>query len=393
MNPPPLDQAPAAGRGEAAVLEAADFQALLEAIQRRGYRTVGPTLRHGHFVYDEIITVSDLPRGLTDEQEAGTFRLKERDDPALFGYGVGQQSWKQFLFPPRQLLWQASRQGTGFSIVPTAEEVLRYAFIGVHACDLHALAVLDRVFLKGPYVDAAYQRRRTGAFILTASCTQVCGTGFCASLGTGPQAKAGFDLALTEVLKGGRHFFLVEVGTSRGAEILAEVPHKTAALAETAAALDLVAQAAMSMGRSIDPTGLKDLLYRSYEHPRWDDVATRCLTCGNCTLVCPTCFCHTTEDLADLTGTQAERRRRLDSCFNVEFSYLHGGSVRTYAASRYRQWLTHKLATWQDQFGFLGCVGCGRCLTWCPVAIDITAEVRAIRESDPLRQEEHHGKP
>ncbi len=144
----------------------------------------------------------------------------------------------------------------------------------------------------------------------------------------------------------------------------------------------VVAKVAQQMGRTMDTAGLKDLLCRNYEHPRWDEVAARCLACANCTMACPTCFCTTVEDVTDLTGTHAERWRKWDSCFSLDFSYIHGGSVRSSARARYRQWMTHKLATWMDQFGTSGCVGCGRCITWCPVAIDITEEVRAIRESE-----------
>jgi sulfhydrogenase subunit beta (sulfur reductase) len=136
------------------------------------------------------------------------------------------------------------------------------------------------------------------------------------------------------------------------------------------------------MGRTMDTKGIKELLYRNYENPRWDDVAKRCLTCGNCTMVCPTCFCTTVEDITDLTGEHVERWRKLDSCFTMDFSYIHGGSVRSSPRARYRQWMTHKLATWIDQFGTSGCVGCGRCITWCPVGIDITEETGAIRDSE-----------
>jgi ferredoxin len=103
-------------------------------------------------------------------------------------------------------------------------------------------------------------------------------------------------------------------------------------------------------------------------------------------MACPTCFCTTVDDVTDLTGSQAVRSRRWDSCFSMDFSYIHGGSVRSSGASRYRQWLTHKLASWQDQFGASGCVGCGRCITWCPVGIDLTEEVEAIRQDAERRR-------
>jgi ferredoxin len=201
-------------------------------------------------------------------------------------------------------------------------------------------------------------------------------------MGTGPRASSGYDLALTELLDGGAHRFLVEVGSERGAELLAELPHAAAGPGDDAAAEREVERAASQMGRELDTTDIRDLLYRNREHPRWDEVADRCLTCGNCTLVCPTCFCSSVDDTTDLAGEEASRVRRWESCFTLEHSYIHGGSVRTSGKARYRQWMTHKLASWIDQFGTSGCVGCGRCITWCPVAIDITEEAAAIRATD-----------
>jgi ferredoxin len=204
-------------------------------------------------------------------------------------------------------------------------------------------------------------------------------------MNTGPVATSGFDLALTEVIEGSRHEFVVEVGSDRGAEVMGDVPHREAAEPDRAGALAVHARTAASMGREMDTAGIKELLYRNYEHPRWDEVADRCLTCGNCTMVCPTCFCTTVEDVTDLTGEHVERIQRLDSCFTVDYSGVHGGAVRASARSRYRQWMTHKLATWWDQFDSSGCVGCGRCITWCPVGIDITEEVAAIRATEGER--------
>ncbi|MFA4902657.1 MAG: 4Fe-4S dicluster domain-containing protein [Desulfobaccales bacterium] len=363
-------------------VEARDFQHLLDALSDRGYEVMGPTLEDGQLIYGPIDKSVDLPVGWTAVQEAGTYRLEKRKTQAFFGFAVGQQSWKQFLFPPHQTLWQAERQGRGFRIIPQPEEVPRYAFLGVRACELAAMEVQDRVFLKGAHVDPTYRSRREQAFIVAVNCAhQDKGTCFCVSMGTGPRVTTGFDLALTEVLQGDEHFFVVEPGTTRGADIIKAVPKRAATKAEVDAADQAVAAIAGNMGRTLDTTGIKDLLYNNYEHPRWDEVAARCLTCGNCTMVCPTCFCHTPEDALDLGGQGAERRRQMDVCFTVDFTYLHGGSIRTTPKSRYRQWLTHKLATWIDQFGCSGCVGCGRCITWCPVGIDITAEVRAIRTS------------
>jgi formate hydrogenlyase subunit 6/NADH:ubiquinone oxidoreductase subunit I len=342
---------------------------------------VGPALREGAITYAEIGSMADLPAGWTNEQDGGTYRLTRRKDEALFGYTVGPHSCKKFLFPPVTRLWQARRNGNGFQTLEEGQESPKYAFIGARSCDLHAIAVQDKVFLQGNYVDPVYRARRKGVFVVAVNCGQAGGTCFCVSMNTGPKATFGFDLALTEVLEGQRHYFVAEVGTELGAEVLQKVPHREATAAERAAAESTVARAAAQMGRTLDTTEIKELLYHNYEHPRWDDVAGRCLTCANCTMVCPTCFCTTVEDSTDLKGEHAERWRKLDSCFTMDFSYIHGGSIRASARSRYRQWMTHKLATWIDQFGTSGCVGCGRCITWCPVGIDITAEVRAIRES------------
>jgi ferredoxin len=362
-------------------LDRQDLQLLFDALLTEGYRLVAPIIRDGAIVYDDLDNVADLPVGWTDEQDAGTYRLKRRADQAVFGYAVGPHSWKKFLHPPTLRLFQARRDANGFEVVGEKEPASRYAFIGVRACELHAIAIQDKVFTGGSFIDPVYQSRREDNFIVAVNCGQAGGTCFCVSMKTGPQATFGFDLALTEVIEEGRHYFVVEVGTDKGANILNKVSQLPAEANEIETAKQVVARTAEQMGRELDTSDIKELLYRNYEHPRWDDVASRCLTCANCTMVCPTCFCTTVEDVTDLTGDTAERWRRWDSCFTMDFSYVHGGSVRSSAKSRYRQWMTHKLATWIDQFGSSGCVGCGRCITWCPVGIDITEEVRAIRET------------
>ncbi|GEM83097.1 4Fe-4S dicluster domain-containing protein [Meiothermus hypogaeus] len=360
------------------VLERSGLLQLLQALKAKGYLTLGPTVREGAIVYDQLSRLEDLPIGYTDHQEGGTYRLRRRGDEALFGYNVGPHSWKRFLHPPILRLFRARKINGGFEFEHEAEALPNYAFIGVRACELLAIRVQDQVFLGGAYQDPHYKARRERVFIVAVNCTQAGNTCFCASVQSGPKAQAGFDLALTEVLEGDRHYFVGEVGSERGAEVLGEIPHRAALPSEVAQAEAKVAQATRQMGRSLATEGLKEMLYQNLEHPRWEQVAARCLSCGNCTQVCPTCFCTSVEDHTDLSGV-AERTRRWDSCFTADFSYLHGGSVRVSTKARYRQWLTHKLATWQDQFGMLGCVGCGRCITWCPVGIDLTEEVAAMR--------------
>jgi ferredoxin len=364
-----------------AVIGADGLDDLIAALQRRGFHVVGPRVRDGAIVYDDIESSGDLPIGWTEEQEAGRYRLERRADDARFGFAVGPHSWKQFLFPPRIRLWGARRDGNGVATIDAGPDgSTPLAFIGVRSCELHAIGIQDRVFVGGTYVDADYATRRDGAFFVAVNCSEPGGTCFCVSMGTGPRAESGFDLALTELLDG-EHRFLVEVGTERGAEVLAEIPHDRAGSADVDAATSVVESTAARMGRSMETFDLRELLLRNLEHPRWDEVAGRCLTCGNCTMVCPTCFCTSVDDTTDLSG-EAARWRVWDTCFSVDYSYIHGGSIRPTNRSRYRQWMTHKLATWHDQFGSSGCVGCGRCITWCPVGIDITEEVAAIRATE-----------
>jgi sulfhydrogenase subunit beta (sulfur reductase) len=354
---------------------------LLDGLRLRGYRVLGPTVRDGAIVYDDLLgAATELPIGWTDRQDGGTYRLERRDDDARFGYAVGPHSWKRYLFPPVVRLWRARLNGGMPEIAQDVPDE-QLAFIGVRACELHAIEIQDRVFLGGTHADADYAARRDGAFLVAVNCFEPGGTCFCVSMDTGPRVSGGYDLALTELLDG-EHRFLVEVGSERGAEVLATLPTRAAADSDLALAEATTARAAEQMGRTMEPFDLRGLLARNLEHSRWDDVAERCLSCGNCTAVCPTCFCSAVEDEVDLAGGEIERSRVWDTCFSLDYSYLHGGSVRPSARSRYRQWMTHKLGTWHDQFGTSGCVGCGRCITWCPVGIDITEEVAAIRVTE-----------
>ncbi|HVM75477.1 MAG TPA: 4Fe-4S dicluster domain-containing protein [Candidatus Saccharimonadales bacterium] len=355
---------------------------LIEGLSRRGYEVIAPTVRDGAIVYDRIFSAKELPQGYTDEQQAGKYQLKKREDAALFGYSVGPHAWKKFLFPSISCAWTAERVDGHFHIIAGEPDTTKRAFVGVRACELHALAIQDRVFLEGSYVDSAYKTRRQNVVIVAVNCTQAGGTCFCDSMGTGPRVSGGYDILLTEIPGAEEHFLLAESATPIGAEIMAELSTQAATREQIATAVDAVDHAASHMGRTLPTSGLKELLYRNVENPRWDALAERCLSCANCTLVCPTCFCSTIEDCTDLAGQRAERIRKWDSCFTTDFSYIHGGSVRATPRSKFRQWMMHKLAYWNDQFGSSGCTGCGRCITWCPVGIDITEEVRTIRDSE-----------
>lgn len=364
----------------AALLDKDGLDALIRALSGLGRTVVGPTVRDGAIVLAEISGGEDLPYGWGVELEAGRYRLRRREDGAAFAHSAGPQSWKNFLHPQRERLWSAQRSADG-EVTFAADDTgpRSYAFLGVRPCDLRAIAIQDRVLTGGAHTGRGYRGRRERAFLVAVECTEPGATCFCVSMNAGPAAGPGYDLALTEVLDDDGHRFLVRAGSAEGASVLAALPRQPADESTRAAAGRAVAEAAERMGRTTPATDLRVLMRDTLDAERWDEVAERCLTCGNCTMVCPTCFCTTTEDVTDLTGDHAERWRRWESCFDLEFTHLSGGGpVRASARSRYRQWATHKLGTWYDQFDSSGCVGCGRCIVWCPVGIDITEEAHAL---------------
>lgn len=361
--------------GDRQFIARGELQRLIDVLIERGFMVVGPTIEQEAIVYDEIRSLDDLPRSWTDEQEPGKYRLVQRGDDALFGYAVGPHSWKRFLFPPLATLATADHTPEGWLLRIPEESPPRFAFLGVRACELAAIAVQDRVFLEGGYVDPIYRARREACCLIAVQCTQAAKTCFCTSMGTGPACKGGFDLALTEIADG----FTIEAGSDLGSQLLSTLSTRAASSDELRQAADGQQRAVDQIERHLDTHDIRDLLLSNLDHPRWADVAARCLSCTNCTMVCPTCFCSSMNEVTDLAGDHVERHRQWDSCFNFDFSYMNGGVVRNSIQSRYRQWLTHKLASWIDQFGTSGCVGCGRCITWCPVGIDLTVEVAAIR--------------
>ena len=364
---------------EAGFLPRTGFQALLDALQQSGYRCIGPRPRDGAIVCDTLTRVEELPRGVHDRQAPGRYRLENDAIPRFFAWANGPQALKPLFFAPVEPLWRSERAADGAlqftSIEPPAE---RLAVIGVRACDLAALRLQDRHFLDGRYADFRYAARRANVFLIAVHCTHPAETCFCVSTGDGPRATEGFDLALSELDDG----FLVQAGSDAGRALAARLALAPVTASQRRAADGEIDAAARRQTRRLPSRNLRDVLFANLDHPHWENVAERCLSCGNCTAVCPTCFCHGDADEAALDGGHSRHVRRWDSCFTPGHSYIHGITIRAETRTRYRQWLTHKLGSWHDQYGRSGCVGCGRCISWCPVGIDITEEAAAIGGGD-----------
>ncbi len=362
--------------GSTISIEKSAFNDLLARLKNEGFETIGPRVKNGTLVYDTLDSLEQLPRGYVTEQAPGQFRLVYAGHNRYFDVIPGQQSWKQFLFPSRLELFTLNRNGQSWEAVRSEHDKKSFAFVGVRGCELAAIQVQDKAFLREDFQDAFYRSRRERVFILAVDCLHPAGTCFCASMHTGPRAADGFDLRLTEL----EEVFLLTVGSELGRTIMAGIPWEAASAFVMRNAERSAELATENMGRTLDTSDLPNAILNNLDHPHWDEVAKRCLSCGNCTQACPTCFCWDATDRADLTGTRARRVRVWDSCFNPDYSYQTGGNTRPNIRSRYRQWLSHKLGTWVQQYGTFGCVGCGRCITWCPAGIDLTREVPELRK-------------
>ena len=372
----------------------ADLQRVI-TILAEDHRVVGPQLADGAVVYRDLADVVQLPTGWIDEQDGGSYRLRQEAAAGSFDHVVGPHSLKNFLFPALDTVASFVRTEGEWKQEPVPADERPLAVLGVRACDMAALRIQDKVFLGSGYIDPAYKARRERLFTVAVNCRRAAATCFCHSMNCGPKVAPGFDLSLTE--RDG--WFACQIGSAAGLALFQRLAAAGMVLTScTAPEIDAAEKVSADLEasmharqpvensprpRSLDTTGIRDLLYANPEHPRWEEVATRCLSCTNCTLVCPTCFCSSVTEVADLSGDHVERQRHWASCFTLDHSRMHGGSVRNSTSSRYRQWLTHKLAGWIDQFDSSGCTGCGRCIAWCPVGIDLTEEVAALRHSPP----------
>ena len=388
------DASHAAGE-PARFLPAERLEDLVAALRREGRRVIGPTIEDGALRMVEIERAAELPFGWTVIAAPGQVRLERRApaDPRAgraFDTGPAWSGIKPWTFPSRVDAIRLESQPDGsVTVAVDAGPGIPTAVIGARACDLAALAIHDRVLAGGPAIDQDYAARRADLLVIAVECAFATSTCFCSSMGTGPAVTSGADVVLAEVDGG----FVARADSDAGRRLLEQLELPAAGESRVGTAMDQVAALAAAMGTPVQAEGLHDRLLANLDHPRWQSIAERCLACANCTLVCPTCFCTGTTISSDLDGRESTATRTWDSCFTAGFAQVAGGgSFRPKHADRYRQWLTHKFATWWDQFGSSGCVGCGRCIAWCPVGIDIREELAAIA-GEPAQAAAATGQP
>lgn len=347
---------------------------------KESYRVIGPKIKGRSIVFSEI-EFKDIPFGYKDHQGRGTYRLEKIDSNFLFTFSNGMDSLKRFLFPPKTEVFSFQINKKGFHIRPLKKNDSALAFFGVRACDLTALKLYDRIFLKGITRDSNYDGIRSNIFIVALNCGIPSNNCFCSSMDSGPEVRDYFDISLTEIDR----FFLIEGGSQKGKEFIKGLTLEDASSEDLIKKRDIIDLCKRDIKKNFNSQDISSLIYRNFEHPRWQETAKRDLECGNCTQVCPTCFCNSTYDRISLSEIKRYpyisgiRMRTWDSCFSRNFARVHGGNFRPSRRARYRHWVCHKMVYTKEQFGITGCVGCGRCITWCPAGIDITEEINALR--------------
>lgn len=363
-------------RTEAWLLRSSGLHELISLLAEQYDEVIGPTVVDGVIRLRPISSVHDLPSGVGDQQEANCYRLVASDDGRRFAYGPGPDSLKSIVHPVDAPVWTMRRRDGSLVVDLAPPSPSRRAVIGARACDLRAVGVLERTQTAGEHPDPSVTERRDELFVVAVDCTDPAPTCFCASAGGSPRATTGFDLALTELdTTAAGVVYVVRTGSERGRRLVEQLELEPAPVHVVDAADTAVAGAAAAQLRELPEAAF--LAVHDDGHPRWQEVGSRCTACTRCTNVCPTCFCTEADDVVHTDGS-ADRTRHWVSCFEATYWGAGGPPDGPPIAGRYHQWLRHKLGTWHAQFGESGCVGCGRCITWCPSGIDLTAEIEAL---------------
>lgn len=373
-------------------LPKASLQTLYDVLQAHGYKVVGPQVEDSAIVFKEQKQSQSLPWGWQEETSPGTYSLQHKSakskskQQSAFAWNTGPQGIKPWLFKPEQEIWRAVETEDGLRFRQSEQHIEPIAFIGLRACDLAALNIQDKHFVQGAYADPFYTGQRQQLLLIAVNCQRSTETCFCVSTGDGPEVRYGYDILLDELDEG----YLIDAKSAQGEQIIDELGISDAEHLQLQQQSQI--QKASKQQRKMPSATALQALINKLDDKRWQQIAERCLACGNCTSVCPTCFCSKQESQSYLIEKDplqenpesndknpvSSQVRLWDSCFSEKHSYIHGKTIRTEISQQYRQWLIHKLLTWQSQYGRTGCVGCGRCISWCPVGIDLVEEASAL---------------
>jgi len=353
----------------------------LEELQKE-FQLIGPVERDGGSAFAKIQSVKDLN----------------------LNYGLTMLGPQVYLYHPEERICTIQEKGGKFD-VQTLDTVPRQILFGVHSCDLHAITILDRVFLKKGMEDRNYRLWRENTLVIGFHCSHIYPQCFCASMGTGPffEPKEGYDFLLTDL---GDNYLIEtlidhpqpaspsrgreempphsrEAGRDRALKLLSSLNPAQATQEHFDKKSQISRELESQFQKEIDTSHLVEIILRNQYHPIWSRTAdSRCLGCTNCIQVCPTCFCYNVKDRISFDLTTCERTRYKNGCLDLHFAEVHEANFRFTRMARLRQFVTHKLATWVEQFGCFGCVGCGRCMTWCPTDIDLTHIAKEIMATE-----------
>ncbi|XOV78621.1 MAG: 4Fe-4S dicluster domain-containing protein [Aestuariibacter sp.] len=354
-------------------LPRSDLASLYQALTDEGYQVIGPQVKNGAILYEPLDNIEQLPWGQQEEVEAGRYTLVDSEKSRCFSWNTGPQSLKPWLFKPTQMLWTAETSEDGFRFKMQEPEAKHLAFLGVRSCDIAALYLQDKHFMHGSYPDPWYTEQRKKLCLVAVNCSRSASTCFCCSTEDGPEATYGFDILLDELDDG----YLILAKSGKGSRVMSNLKVQASTEEQRQQATQQIQTAAQQQRKMPDGKSLLKIA-EHLNDTQWLQIAERCLACGNCTSVCPTCFCSKQESQTEINTEQHQQVRYWDSCFSEKHSYMGGKHIRGEISQRYRQWLLHKLVTWQEQYQRSGCVGCGRCISWCPAAIDIVEEVNLM---------------